>query len=212
MLAQNKIKCFGFKEFVGELFMSLGLSLNFSRCLCIYLLLPAFIMAVEDKTSVSGLYYWFRVLDIDEDGLVSLLEIETFWEHQYTKVPEQYTVYDFFSLIIDLIKPESNSITLLDLKRNAKAAGLFLDFLLDSRRHVENIRRASDVSFRINDEVWVLEEDDEDAVAASSAKSEGDAGPIAPRRVRLEGWQKFSERRYRMLSGTSTEEEDGDDI
>ncbi|KAI9351238.1 hypothetical protein BDR26DRAFT_420760 [Obelidium mucronatum] len=75
MLARNRIKCFGFKEFV------------------------AFIMSVEDKTSVPGLYYWFRVLDIDEDGLVSLLEIETFWEHQYTKVPEQYTVYDFFSLM-----------------------------------------------------------------------------------------------------------------
>ncbi|KAI8832919.1 hypothetical protein BJ741DRAFT_613132 [Chytriomyces cf. hyalinus JEL632] len=189
MLAENRIKCFGFKEFV------------------------AFIMAVEDKTSVPGLYYWFRVLDIDEDGLVSLLEIETFWEHQYAKVPEQYTVYDFFSLIIDLIRPAGSSITLLDLKRNAKAAGLFLDFLLDSRRHVENLRRSADVSFRLNDEVWVLEEDETDAVSPGDGQSDVVSMPSSvQRRVRLEGWQKFAERRYRMLSGTSTDEEDSEDV
>ncbi|KAJ3402876.1 Serine/threonine-protein phosphatase 2A regulatory subunit B'' subunit alpha [Chytriomyces hyalinus] len=189
MLAQNRIKCFGFKEFV------------------------AFIMAVEDKTSVPGLYYWFRVLDIDEDGLVSLLEIETFWEHQYAKVPEQYTVYDFFSLIIDLIRPAGSSITLLDLKRNAKAAGLFLDFLLDSRRHVENLRRSADVSFRLNDEVWVLEEDETDAVSPDDGQSDVvSMTRSVQRRVRLEGWQKFAERRYRMLSGTSTDEEDSEDV
>ncbi|KAJ3018751.1 UNVERIFIED_CONTAM: hypothetical protein HDU68_010999 [Siphonaria sp. JEL0065] len=226
MLAKNRIKCFGFKEFV------------------------AFIMSVEDKTSVPGLYYWFRVLDIDEDGLVSLLEIETFWEHQYTKVPEQYTVYDFFSLIIDLIRPTANSITLLDLKRNSKAAGLFLDFLLDSRRHVENIRRSADVTFRLQDEVWVT--DDEEVVVESSSVSapegsdgaateiDGDNGNAATvkdeslsssddsassvgttasttvssvsKRVKLEGWQKFSERRYRLLSGTATDDEDNDDL
>ncbi|KAJ3130636.1 Serine/threonine-protein phosphatase 2A regulatory subunit B'' subunit alpha [Physocladia obscura] len=197
MLAKNRIKCFGFKEFV------------------------AFIMAVEDKTSVSGLYYWFRVLDIDEDGLVSLLEIETFWEHQYTKVPEQYTVYDFFSLILDLIRPDSNSITLLDLKRNAKAAGLFLDFLLDSRRHMENIRRSADVTFRLNDEVWVTEEDDEDVLASPGADAVNkDANittsvaqpEILPKRIKLEGWQKFAERRYRLLSGTNTDDEGDDDL
>ncbi|KAJ3031064.1 UNVERIFIED_CONTAM: Serine/threonine-protein phosphatase 2A regulatory subunit B'' subunit alpha [Siphonaria sp. JEL0065] len=225
MLAKNRIKCFGFKEFV------------------------AFIMSVEDKTSVPGLYYWFRVLDIDEDGLVSLLEIETFWEHQYTKVPEQYTVYDFFSLIIDLIRPTANSITLLDLKRNSKAAGLFLDFLLDSRRHVENIRRSADVTFRLQDEVWVT--DDEEVVVEASPESaapEGSIGAVTEidgnnrnsstvkdeslsssedsassvgvsatvssvsKRVKLEGWQKFSERRYRLLSGTATDDEDNDDL
>ncbi|KAJ3242290.1 hypothetical protein HDU81_005042 [Chytriomyces hyalinus] len=188
LLAQNRIKCFGFQEFV------------------------AFIMAVEDKTSVSGLYYWFRVLDIDEDGLVSLLEIETFWEHQYTKVPEQYTVFDFFSLILDLIRPEASSISLLDLKRNAVAAGLFLDFLLDSRRHVENIRRSADVSYRLNDEVWILE--DVGNVKPPSQDDEEDspveeAGALS-KRIKLEGWQKFVERRYRLLSGAVTEEEEVD--
>ncbi|KAI8837156.1 hypothetical protein BJ741DRAFT_166016 [Chytriomyces cf. hyalinus JEL632] len=189
LLAQNRIKCFGFQEFV------------------------AFIMAVEDKTSVSGLYYWFRVLDIDEDGLVSLLEIETFWEHQYTKVPEQYTVFDFFSLILDLIRPDASSISLLDLKRNAVAAGLFLDFLLDSRRHVENIRRSADVSYRLNDEVWILED-----VGSVKSPSQDDGEEDSPvdeagalsKRIKLEGWQKFVERRYRLLSGAVTEEEEVD--
>ncbi|KAI8610073.1 hypothetical protein BC830DRAFT_1173010 [Chytriomyces sp. MP71] len=190
LLVHNKIKCFGFQEFV------------------------AFIMAVEEKASISGLYYWFRVLDIDEDGLVSLLEIETFWEHQYTKVPEQYTVYDFFSLILDLVRPSASSISLLDLKRNPVAAGLFLDFLLDSRRHVENIRRSADVTYRLNDEVWILDETVEDEASATDSDDsmspvDADSESVA-KRIKLEGWQKFVERRYRLLSGAVTEEEEAD--
>ncbi|KAJ3206541.1 Serine/threonine-protein phosphatase 2A regulatory subunit B'' subunit alpha [Dinochytrium kinnereticum] len=180
-----------------------------------------FILSVEDKTTDSALDYWFRVLDLDGDGSLSLLELETFWEHQQGRVPDQYRVEDFFSLILDLLRPstvqphpvsahpltlpecpqEATStsarptssvvLTLMDLKRSRRASGLFLDMLLDSRRHTENIRRSTDGAFRMRDEVW--------------GEVEGEAMgevmmDVAVRRFKLEGWEKFSERSYRDLT------------
>ncbi|KAJ3354837.1 hypothetical protein HDU83_004510 [Entophlyctis luteolus] len=168
----------------------------------------AFILSVEEKTSDSALEYWFRVLDLDGDGVLSLLEIETFWEHQHMRLPEQYTV-------LDLIRPQATTLTLMDLKRNRTAAGLFLDFLLDSRKHMENMRRGTDVGFRLRDEVWgeedapvVTEEqqqrDDGDSVVVEVGSTSSEV-----RRYKLEGWAKFSERAYRELSApVETDEEE----
>ncbi|KAJ3027167.1 UNVERIFIED_CONTAM: hypothetical protein HDU68_004316 [Siphonaria sp. JEL0065] len=189
------VRCLGYKEFI------------------------AFIISAEEKTSDSALDYWFRILDLDGDGVLSMLELETFWEHQHMRLPEQYSVFDFFSLILDLIRPSATSLTLKDLKRNRLASGLFLDLLLDSRKHVENIRRSTDVGFRLRDEIWTEEEE---AVAAARREQErqqqvqeqqrleqedGDVGvdlladlENAVRRYKLEGWAKFSERAYRELS------------
>ncbi|KAI8620183.1 hypothetical protein BC830DRAFT_1100636 [Chytriomyces sp. MP71] len=171
----ESVRCLGYKEFI------------------------AFILSVEEKTSDSALDYWFRVLDLDGDGVLSLLELETFWEHQHMRLPEQYTVFDFFSLILDLIRPSATSLTLMDLKRNRNAAALFLDFLLDSRKHIENIRRSTDVGFRLRDEIWA--EDEEAGKAPSIAFSDSLSElETAVKRFKLEGWAKFSERQYRELS------------
>ncbi|KAJ3141377.1 hypothetical protein HK101_003414 [Irineochytrium annulatum] len=169
----------------------------------------AFILSVEDKTTDSALDYWFRVLDLDGDGALSLLELETFWEHQQNRLPDQYRVEDFFSLILDLIRPTSDRpyLTLMDMKKSRRAAGLFLDMLLDSRRHAENIRRATDGAFRLRDEVWG-EVESEGAALAAEGSAGGAAGGVVGieeweggvRRLRLEGWDKFSERCYRDLT------------
>ncbi|KAJ1560780.1 Serine/threonine-protein phosphatase 2A regulatory subunit B'' subunit alpha, partial [Cladochytrium tenue] len=173
-----------------------------------------FILSVEDKTTDSALDYWFRVLDLDEDGVLSLLELETFWEHQQHRLPEHYRIEDFFSLAVtvfdrpatsfrlDLVRPGSTALTMMDLKRSRASAGLLLDMIVDSRRHVENVRRATDGAFRFRDEVW-LELDDSGPGASQGdpfAVDEPPFEPQAPRRQRLEGWGKFSERSYRELA------------
>ncbi|KAJ3241913.1 hypothetical protein HDU78_001666 [Chytriomyces hyalinus] len=182
----DTVRCLGYKEFI------------------------AFILSVEEKTSDSALDYWFRVLDLDGDGVLSLLELETFWEHQHMRLPEQYTVFDFFSLILDLIRPSATSLTLMDLKRNRNAAVLFLDFLLDSRKHIENIRRSTDVGFRLRDEIWAEEEDE-----SNKKKGEEMDGLMeleaAVKRYKLEGWAKYSERAYRELSAP-VEVDSADDL
>ncbi|KAJ1549113.1 Serine/threonine-protein phosphatase 2A regulatory subunit B'' subunit beta [Nowakowskiella sp. JEL0078] len=40
------------------------------------------IMAMEDKTTDASLSFWFRVLDLDSDGLLSLHELSYFWTFQ----------------------------------------------------------------------------------------------------------------------------------
>ncbi|KAJ1549002.1 hypothetical protein HK405_011420, partial [Cladochytrium tenue] len=174
-----------------------------------------------NKTTDSALDYWFRVLDLDEDGALSLLELETFWEHQQHRLPEHYRIEDFFSLALDLVRPGRMALTLMDLRRSRLAAGLLLDMVLDSRRHVENLRRATDGAFRFRDEVWLeIEAEGPDSTDASSGVvSEVGAGAnsastsdvsvgaapsaAATKRLRLDGWEKFSERAYRELANPS---------
>jgi serine/threonine-protein phosphatase 2A regulatory subunit B'' len=47
-----------------------------------------FIIASEDKTTSSAIEYWFRCLDLDGDGLISLHELNYFWEEQYERMVE----------------------------------------------------------------------------------------------------------------------------
>lgn len=41
-----------------------------------------FILSEEDKSTVTALEYWFRILDLDQDGVLCLYELEQFWEQQ----------------------------------------------------------------------------------------------------------------------------------
>jgi hypothetical protein len=43
---------------------------------------------------------------------------------------------------------------LIDLRRSRVSTGLFLDMVLDARKHAENVRRSTDGAFRLRDEVW----------------------------------------------------------
>ena len=41
-----------------------------------------FILSEEDKTNLTSLEYWFRVIDIDANGVIAGHEIEYFFEEQ----------------------------------------------------------------------------------------------------------------------------------
>jgi serine/threonine-protein phosphatase 2A regulatory subunit B'' len=45
-----------------------------------------FILATEDKLHPTAIEYWFRVLDSDGDGVLSLYEIESFHDQQNDKI------------------------------------------------------------------------------------------------------------------------------
>ncbi len=45
-----------------------------------------FILSVEEKSSYAAIEYWFRVIDIDGDGVISLYEMQLFYEQQYEKM------------------------------------------------------------------------------------------------------------------------------
>ncbi|KAJ3348832.1 Serine/threonine-protein phosphatase 2A regulatory subunit B'' subunit alpha [Kappamyces sp. JEL0680] len=45
-----------------------------------------FILSVEDKKTPQSIEYWFRCLDIDGDGVISLYELQQFYEDQYDRM------------------------------------------------------------------------------------------------------------------------------
>lgn len=47
-----------------------------------------FILAVEDKSTSGAIEYWFRCLDLDGDGVISLWELKGFWEEQLKRMDE----------------------------------------------------------------------------------------------------------------------------
>lgn len=41
-----------------------------------------FLLAEEDKTHPTAIEYWFRCMDVDGDGMLSMYELEYFYEEQ----------------------------------------------------------------------------------------------------------------------------------
>ncbi|GMT34765.1 hypothetical protein PFISCL1PPCAC_26062, partial [Pristionchus fissidentatus] len=98
----------------------------------------AFLLADEDKNHPTSIEYWFRVLDLDGDGRISLLEMETFY-NQLVKTISQFgidtmTFSDLACNLIDMIEPASGKdFTLADLKRS-KMAGRFFNAFVNWRK------------------------------------------------------------------------------
>ena len=47
-----------------------------------------FLMAEEDKHHPTSIEYWFRCMDIDGDGYLSLYELEYFYSNQAQRMKE----------------------------------------------------------------------------------------------------------------------------
>ncbi len=45
-----------------------------------------FIISSESKSTNPSIEYWFRCLDTDGDGVISLYELYWFWEEQYDRM------------------------------------------------------------------------------------------------------------------------------
>ncbi|KNC97107.1 hypothetical protein, variant [Spizellomyces punctatus DAOM BR117] len=143
-----------------------------------------FILAVEDKASRAGMEYWFRCLDIDGDGVISLWELQEFFGEQARRMEEWrmsdlWKWGDFLCAVLDMINPKDPTrISLHDLRRSNNAALIF-DMLFDIRKYDLHLRRI-DPGFREWDDVFGVD----------------DSGD----RVKLEGWDKYAERAYDELA------------
>ncbi|KAI8838636.1 hypothetical protein BC829DRAFT_404358 [Chytridium lagenaria] len=136
-----------------------------------------FLMSVEDKRTVGSIEYWFRCLDLDGDGIVSLHELRDFYNEQFDRMIE-FRMNDPWRFE-DLCAASSrdSQISLTDLKKSSNSA-LFFDMIFDLRKYDTHIRRI-DPGFREADDVWVEERG---------------------KRIKLEGWDKFAERTYDELA------------
>jgi serine/threonine-protein phosphatase 2A regulatory subunit B'' len=102
-----------------------------------------FLLAENDKNHPTAIEYWFRVLDTDGDGVLSLYELEWFYEEQAAKLQqleiEPLGYEDVLCMHVDSIgchkRPEH--ITLSDLKRS-KMSGIFLDTFINTHKYLSN--------------------------------------------------------------------------
>lgn len=104
-----------------------------------------FLISEEDKKTDTSLEYWFRCMDLDGDGVLSMYELEFFYEEQCQKLEsmaiEPLPFEDCLCQMLDLVKPEvEGKITLRDLKR-CKLSHIFFDTFFNIEKYLDHEQR-----------------------------------------------------------------------
>ncbi|XP_061094928.1 serine/threonine-protein phosphatase 2A regulatory subunit B'' subunit alpha-like [Conger conger] len=104
-----------------------------------------YIISEEDKKSPTSIEYWFRCMDLDGDGILSMYELEFFYTEQCERMEnmgvEPLPFNDLLCQVLDLVKPEClGKITLSDLKR-CRMAHLFYDTFINLEKYLDHEQR-----------------------------------------------------------------------
>ncbi|XP_062872285.1 serine/threonine-protein phosphatase 2A regulatory subunit B'' subunit alpha isoform X2 [Trichomycterus rosablanca] len=104
-----------------------------------------FLISEEDKKNPTSVEYWFRSMDLDGDGVLSMYELEYFYEEQCERMEgmgiEPLPFQDLLCQMLDLVKPESQGkITLRDLKR-CRMAHIFFDTFFNLDKYLDHEQR-----------------------------------------------------------------------
>ncbi|OUM56200.1 hypothetical protein PIROE2DRAFT_19297 [Piromyces sp. E2] len=117
-----------------------------------------FMLARENKDSPEAIEYWFRCIDLDDDGYISIYEIEKFYIEQckhmvLLHISDYWSFPDYLCYLLDMIKPKiPNKISLSDLKRSQNST-TFFNMLFDIRQY-ENLMKKADY-FGYFEEIWI---------------------------------------------------------
>ncbi|XP_068602434.1 serine/threonine-protein phosphatase 2A regulatory subunit B'' subunit beta [Brachionichthys hirsutus] len=100
------------------------------------------LISEEDKKTDTSIEYWFRCMDLDGDGVLSMYELEYFYEEQCQKLEamaiEPLPFEDCLCQMLDLVKPEAEGkITLRDLKR-CKLSHIFFDTFFNIEKYLDH--------------------------------------------------------------------------
>ncbi|XP_054022405.1 serine/threonine-protein phosphatase 2A regulatory subunit B'' subunit alpha isoform X2 [Dryobates pubescens] len=103
------------------------------------------LISEEDKRSATSIEYWFRCMDLDGDGVLSMYELEYFYEEQCERMEvmgiEPLPFHDLLCQMLDLVKPEREGrVTLRDLKR-CKMAHVFYNTFFNLEKYLDNEQR-----------------------------------------------------------------------
>ncbi|XP_003992147.1 serine/threonine-protein phosphatase 2A regulatory subunit B'' subunit alpha isoform X3 [Felis catus] len=104
-----------------------------------------FLISEEDKRNPTSIEYWFRCMDMDGDGVLSMYELEYFYEEQCERMEamgiEPLPFHDLLCQMLDLVKPASDGkITLRDLKR-CRMAHIFYDTFFNLEKYLDHEQR-----------------------------------------------------------------------
>ncbi|XP_041857406.1 serine/threonine-protein phosphatase 2A regulatory subunit B'' subunit beta isoform X2 [Melanotaenia boesemani] len=104
-----------------------------------------FLISEEDKKTDTSIEYWFRCMDLNGDGVLSMYELEYFYDEQCQKLEamaiEPLPFEDCLCQMLDLVKPEvEGKITLRDLKR-CKLSHIFFDTFFNIEKYLDHEQR-----------------------------------------------------------------------
>ncbi|CAG5114590.1 unnamed protein product, partial [Candidula unifasciata] len=104
-----------------------------------------FLLAEEDKRHPTSIEYWFRCMDLDGDGVISMYEMEYFHEEQMNKMEtlgiERLPFEDTVCQMMDMVGPkQEGKITLSDLKA-CKMTNIFFDTFFNLDKFLDHEQR-----------------------------------------------------------------------
>ncbi|XP_052462394.1 serine/threonine-protein phosphatase 2A regulatory subunit B'' subunit beta isoform X1 [Carassius gibelio] len=104
-----------------------------------------FLISEEDKKTETSIEYWFRCMDLDGDGVLSMYELQYFYKEQCQKLEamaiEPLPFEDCLCQMFDMVKPEiPEMITLRDLKR-CKLSHIFFDTFFNIEKYLDHEQR-----------------------------------------------------------------------
>jgi len=99
------------------------------------------LLSEEDKTSDTAINYWFRAIDLDDDGYITPYEMEFFYKEQLHRMDclaqEVVQFEDILCQMTDMVKPAREGyVTVLDLK-SCKQAGVFFNVLFNLTKFIQ---------------------------------------------------------------------------
>ncbi|XP_039312036.1 uncharacterized protein LOC105206198 isoform X2 [Solenopsis invicta] len=114
-----------------------------------------FLLSEEDKNHPTAIEYWFRCMDLDGDGYLSMYELEYFYEEQLRRMEaiglETLPFEDCLCQMLDMIHPViSGKISLNDLKK-CKMTSIFFDTFFNLEKYLDHEQRDPFASTRDHD-------------------------------------------------------------
>lgn len=100
-----------------------------------------FIISEEDKTTLRSLEYWFKIMDLDQNGIITGYEMEYFYEEirQRMEYLNHEIVYlqDIICQMVDLLHPEDDiKFYFHHFKDQQSQSGIFFNLLTNLNKLV----------------------------------------------------------------------------
>lgn len=125
-----------------------------------------FLLAETDKQTITSIEYWFRCMDLDGDGMLTVFELEQLFQEQATRMAilgmESFGFRDAICQMQDLVGPkEIGLVRLSDLKQCGQA-GPFIDLFcnvvrwrsFEAHQHQIRMRQQQIAMQRAADAAW----------------------------------------------------------
>ncbi len=102
-----------------------------------------YILSEEDKTTPTSIKYWFKVVDLDDNGIITPSEMEYFYQEQIQRLEsnqnEIIQFNDVLCQLYDMIPPEKEyQWTLQNFLDHPQSASIAFNALLNLNKFIEN--------------------------------------------------------------------------